>query len=57
MRNYLKEQDLVEPKITVNPDNKFFKPYEHGVVQPAVLCVDRKGKKLYAWAINPAEVS
>ena len=66
LRNYLKEQGLVEAKISGgenSTDSSFYKVhpeikhYKYGVVQPAVLCVDTEGKKLFAWAIDPKFVS
>ena len=66
LRNYLNEKGLIEVKISGgenSTDSSFYKVhpkikhYKHGVVQPAVLCVDTQGNKLYAWAINPAFVS
>lgn len=30
------------------------KQYKYGVAQPGVLCVNREGKKLYSWAIDPS---
>ena len=66
LRNYLKEQGLVEAKISGgenSTDSSFYKVhpeikhYKYGVVQPAVLCVDTEGKKLFAWAIDPRFVS
>ena len=66
LRNYLKEQGLIEAKISGgenSTDSSFYKVhptiklYKYGVVQPAVLCVDTEGKKLFAWAIDPKFVS
>ena len=66
LRNNLKERGLIEVKISGgenSTDSGFYKvhpkikTYKHGVVQPGVLCVDAEGKKLYAWAIDPAFVS
>jgi hypothetical protein len=63
LRNYLKEQGLIEVKISGgegSTDSSFYKMhpkiklYKHGVAQPGVLCVNEKGEKLFAWAIDPA---
>ena len=56
MRNYLVEQGLTSVEVTKG-DNKYFKPYEHGVVQPGVLCVRPDASVVYSWAVVPNKVS
>ena len=57
LRNYLKEQGLIEVKITDRKASSYFESYVHGIAQPGVLCIDKNGTKLFSWAIDPNTVS
>ena len=34
-----------------------FKPYKHGVTQPAIIYIDDKGATIYAVAIQPSKIN
>lgn len=65
LRNYLAEQEIVKVCITGGEqsknefyrDLKFFKPYKHGVTQPAIIFIDNKGAVVYSIAIQPSKIN
>ena len=65
LRNYLAEQELVRVSVSggENSKNEFyrnlkwFKPYKHGVAQPAVLFSTKEKRNVYAWSSQPCDVN
>ena len=65
LRDYLAEQELVRVVVSGGEnsksdfyrDFKWFKPYKHGVAQPAVLFSTKEKRNIYAWSCQPCDVN
>jgi hypothetical protein len=66
LRNYVAECNYINPRVSGGEnatDSTFYKvhpkisQYKYGVVQPAVLCINKEKTVLFAWAIEPSTMN
>ncbi len=57
LRDYLSKEGLTTVDVTPKERKSYYNKFEHGIVQPGILCIKSDRTVVYSWTSEPNEVS